>query len=306
MPKFVRMTLIHTLLLMALVSLVWYATACGNEEPPEQPPPDTEATIEAAVSAALATRAAAAPEPTATPVPEPTATPQPSPTPTDVPEPTPTTAPEPTPTAESAAPMGASDAEPLTPLPVDDPQAFLAAVSEPERACLTENFAPDRMQQLTMSPELATDEERETMLECLEHDTQLRLLLTAVLGATGPLSADSSMCMRDSYANVDLAELMSGVMTEPGSDVEAQQAMARGMVMFMVSLSCLNEQEFGAAGAQMGMAPGEYEAFQCVVEQAGGPDAMAVLLSPGSEFPAALFQAALACELQMGGPPPSP
>ena len=54
------------------------------------------------------------------------------------------------------------------------------------------------------------------------------------LNSTG----ESSVCLRDSYA--DVADLLDGPVSDPGDDVAAQQAMARTMVMFMVSLSCLN------------------------------------------------------------------
>ena len=44
---------------------------------------------------------------------------------------------------------------------------------------------------LATTPELATEAEREAFLGCLEHDARLRLLLTPVLNATGPLSVGS-------------------------------------------------------------------------------------------------------------------
>ena len=47
-------------------------------------------------------------------------------------------------------------------------------------------LTPDRMQQLTTSPEMATPEERDAFLDCLGHDAELRLLLTQVLTTTGP------------------------------------------------------------------------------------------------------------------------
>ena len=241
--------------------------------------------------------------PTATP--SPTVTPEPSPTPTMV-----ATIP-PTPT-QATAPSGGDGGDPgsageLAPLPIGDLEALLSAVSDAERTCLTQsrNLPPDRLAQLASSPELTTPEERSALLGCLEHDTELRLMLTPVLTATGPLSVESSACLRDSYADVDLDELMGGMFADPSNDVEAQAAMARGMVMFIVSLSCLNEDEFAMAGPGMGVAPGEYEGFQCVLEAAGGQDELVVWLSPGAEFPAALFEAAFGCGLQMGaGPPP--
>ena len=122
--------------------------------------------------------------------------------------------------------------EPLAPLAAEDADAFLADVSDSERMCLSDNIPSDRMAMLTTTPELATEVERETFLGCLEHNTLLRLLLTPVLSATGPLSVESSACMRSSYADKDLAALMSSVVADPGTGPEAEAAMAQGMVMF--------------------------------------------------------------------------
>jgi hypothetical protein len=154
------------------------------------------------------------------------------------------------------------------------------------------------------SPELADEEDRSALLGCLEHDTLLRLLLTPVLSATGPISAESSACLRSSYADKDLQALLASLTndSEPGSAPES--AEVAGMVTFMVSLSCLSEEEFQVAAPAMGIAPGEYENFQCVLDTIGGQDALTVLLTPAAEFPAALFEAAFSCQLQMGGPPP--
>ena len=181
----------------------------------------------------------------------------------------------------------------------------MSEISESERACLaaSPDLSPDRLGQLVSSPEMATPEERAAFLDCLEHETQLRLLLTGVLTATGPLSVESSECLLDTYADVDLPDLLDGMIPDPGDNVEAQQAAARGMVTFMVSLSCLNEDEFAMASQTMGIAPGEYEGFQCVLEAAGGQEGLVVWLSPGAGFPTALFEAAFNCGLQMGPPP---
>ena len=170
--------------------------------------------------------------------------------------------------------------------------------------CLSDNIPSDRLAVLATTPELATEAEREAFIGCLEHDTRLRLLLTPVLNATGPLSVESSACMRRSYADTDIAALMSSVAVDAGTGPEAEAAMAQGMVTFFVSLSCLNEEEFQTASVAMGLAPGERENFLCVLDQVGGQDALAALLIPSAEFPAELFQAAFGCQFQMGGPPP--
>ena len=190
-------------------------------------------------------------------------------------------------------------AEPLAPLAAENADALLADVSDSESMCLSDNIPSDRLAVLATTPELATEAEREAFIGCLEHDTRLRLLLTPVLNATGPLSVESSACMRKSYADTDLAALMSSVAADAGTGPEAEAAMAQGMVTFFVSLSCLNEEEFQTASVAMGLAPGERENFLCVLDQVGGQDALAALLIPSAEFPAELFQAAFGCQFQM-------
>ena len=292
MTNFARMTLYRAAALCGLACLCWLAVACGGDEPEVSDAPNYEATVAAALEKVSVS------EPTS----EPTATaePTPAPTPTEVP-------PSPTPTVSSAPappPAIVGDTEPLAPLSIDDPNAFLADLSEAERTCLSGAVGPDRLAALLRSPEMADDADRSALLGCLEHDTRLRLLLTAVLSATGPLSLESSECLRSSYAETDLQALLSTVVSQsdPGSPGESAEVAA--MVTFMVSLSCLSEDEFQAAAPAMGIAPGEYEGFQCILEKVGGQDAMTALLTPAAEFPAALFEAALECQVQMGGPPP--
>ena len=296
MNSIVKRALRNGLILALFVCLAWSVIACGNGDD-QRPEPDQDATIVAAAVKttleAIAT-AEAAEAPTATPAPAPSAAPIVSPTQA------------PTQEVGSAGTDGgdSGSTEPLAPLATKDAGAFLSDVSDSERMCLSDNIPSDRMAMLATTPELATEAEREAFLGCLEHNTGLRLLLTPVLNATGPLSVESSACMRSSYADTDLAALMSSVAADPGAGPEAEAAMAQGMVMFFVSLSCLNEEEFQTASVAMGLAPGERENFLCVLDQVGGQDALAALLIPSAEFPAELFQAAFGCQFQMGGPPP--
>ena len=302
MTLHIRRILANSLLIAALASLAWFSLGCGDDEARTEEP-DTDATIVAAsVKTILAATAQARTNEAPTATPSPTDTPAPTPTPTVAATLPPTQAPAP-----AAGDGGGTDGDgALTPLPLDNVGALMGEISDAERSCLAASpaISPDRLAQLATSPESATPEERSAFLDCLEHETELRLLLTAVLTATDPLSVESSACLRDSYADVDVADLLDGPVSDPGNDVAAQQAMARTMVMFMVSLSCLNEDEFAMAGQAMGIAPGEYEGFQCVLEAAGGQEGLVVWLSPGAEFPAALFEAAFNCGLQLGGPPP--
>jgi hypothetical protein len=284
MTKSTKETFCRVIAVSSLACLCWFVLACGAEEPEVSDAPDYEATVAAAL-----TKVSASQQPN-----EPTATVEPTETPTAVP-PTPT----PTVAATPDAPV-TTDEEPLAPLTMDDVDAFLSEVSEAERSCLSRALPPERLAAVLQYPELADEEDRSALLGCLEHDTLLRLLLTPVLSATGPISSESSACLRSSYADKDLHTLLATLTT--GSAPESAQVA--GMVTFMVSLSCLSEEEFQVAAPAMGIAPGEYENFQCVLDTLGGQDALTVLLTPAAEFPAALFEAAFSCQLQMGGPPP--
>ena len=290
MPTINRPTAASIATLAALLLLCWFAIGCGRGDDPERGEPNVEATIAAVVAEISATQEAemqAAATPTNTPRPSPTV----APTPTEVPIPTPSTG------AETWTP-------PLTPLTISDPGWFLASVSEAERICLSQEVSAEQFAALVSSPELATVEERQALIGCLGQDTRLRLFLTPVLTATGPLSAESSACLRSGFADADLGEVLLAATGEPGANPDAEAAMALAMVSFMVSLSCLNEEEFEAAGSTMGIAPEEYENFQCVLETVGGPEKMAALMNPDAGFPQPLFEAAFGCKVQMAGPPP--
>ena len=299
MNAIVKHALRSGLVLALFVCLAWSVIACGNGDDQRTEPNQDATTVAATVEAvldAIAT-AEAAEASAATPVP----TPQPSPMLVTAP-----IVAAPTQEAGGAGTDGGApmSAEPLAPLAAENADALLADVSSSESMCLSDNIPSDRLAVLATTPELATQAEREAFIGCLEHDTRLRLLLTPVLNATGPLSVESSACMRRSYADTDLAALMSSVAADSGTGPEAEAAMAQGMVTFFVSLSCLNEEEFQTASVAMGLAPGERENFLCVLDQVGGQDALAALLIPSAEFPAELFQAAFGCQFQMGGPPP--
>lgn len=294
MTKSIKPRIVPTVALCALACLFWLAVACGGDEPEAANAPDYEATVAAALAAVEASAPTNEPPPTVEP------TPTPAPTPTQVP-------PSPTPTAPAAntpETTTAGDSEPLAPLAINDPNAFLADLSESERTCLSGTIGPERLAALLRSPELSDEAGRSAVLGCLERDTLLRLFLTHVLSATGPLSPESSECLRRSYAETDLSALMSAVASpsDPGSPGESAEVAA--MVAFMVSLSCLNEEEFQAAAPALGIAPGEYEGFQCALEKVGGQDAMTALLDPAAGFPVALFEAAAECQVQLGGSPP--
>ena len=241
------------------------------------------------------------PAPAATPVPSPTpetmAAPDPAPTtaPTETPEPAPT--PEPEVTPEPAAATGA-----IAPLRMDDPEAFLAGLSDAERSCVPENSDPQALMALLGAPELASPDEAEQLIQCLEDETLMRLFLTGLIGKAGTLREETSECIRRGFSGFDLRSMM--LTSAAGGDEEAD--MAGGMAAFFLTLSCLDEDEWAAAAPALDMAPGDREALQCVMEALGGPEGVAAALQPaGGGPPAAFFEAAMGCGMPDAGGEPA-
>ena len=227
------------------------------------------------------------------------AAPDPAPTlaPTANPGPAPT--PEPEVTPEPAAATGV-----IVPLRMDDPEAFLAGLSDKERSCVSENSSPQALMALAgapelASPELASPDEAEQLIQCLEDEALMRLFLTGLIGQAGTLSEKTSECIRGGFSGFDLRSMM---LASTGGDEEA--GMTGSMAAFFLTLSCLDEDEWAAAAPALEMAPGDRETLQCVLEALGGPEGVAAALQPaGGGPPAAFFEAAMGCGMPMGASP---
>ena len=187
----------------------------------------------------------------------------------------------------------------ITPLSMTDPFALMAELSSGEQSCISDNVDPQQLP-LLMSGSEADLEEAGALIDCLEDETLLRLFVTGLIGLTSPLSVESSMCIRGGLEGIDPRSVMSA-----GADGDAQTAMADSMSAYMVTLSCLNDEEWQAASAATGMDPGERENLQCVMEELGGPEGMATALQSedGSGVFTIMF-AAMGCGLQMEGMAP--
>lgn len=250
-----------------------------------------------AVAVALVALMACASEPTPTPTPTSTPVPTPTPTATPTPVPTPTPTPVPAPTATDV-PEPVADAGGIAPLPLDDPMAIAAELSEAELACLTGVADVPSLMQIFAAPEMASPEQQAQVFGCFAEETQLRLFLTGILAGTGPLSVETSQCIRAGMQGVDLAAVM---LAGQSGD---QAAQAGSMSAFILALTCLNEEEWQGAAVVLGAAPEERENLQCVVEQMGGPEAFAETLAAGDEGAFfALFGAVAQCGVQFAGGP---
>ena len=244
----------------------------------------------------------ATPEPTATPKPEPTPTPTPVPTATPVPIPTPEPAATPTPShALASKPAPVPGSGPLSPVGTSTPNGLLADLSEAERACLAEAIGPERLESLLSNADPAEGEMSDAMIACLGHERLLRIFLTAILLQTGPLSVESSACIREGFADIDLAAVL--LPPAPGGSGDSPSELTAFIGLFS-AFSCLNEEEWKAAGPVFGFAPEDREVLHCVMEKLGGPEELAALMQPGAGPPLELFAAGASCGLTvLQGPP---
>ena len=249
-----------------------------------------------------------APSPTNTPPPPPTAaavntpTPEPTPTPrpTETPAPPPTAAPTPAEPAK-AMPRDIAESGGLTPLPIDDPEAIAAELSDAELACVAPEDDVDGLPLgIFPTPELFTPEEQVQLIGCLEDETMLRLLVTGLIGQTGPLSAETSSCIRDGMRGIDLRSVLLA-----GTAGDEEAAMVGSMAAVFLGLSCLNDEEFEAVAPSLGMTPDDRESLQCLMEALGGPEGMTATMGSGDESAfTAVFGAAMGCGLQLDGAAP--
>ena len=183
----------------------------------------------------------------------------------------------------------------LTPLALDNPEAIADELSDAELACLAGHAETERLLELFSDPELATPEEQAQLIGCLEDETVLRLFTAGLLGETGSLSEETSMCIRTGTDAIDLRSVMTA-----GISGNEEAAMIGGMSAFFVAIGCLNDEELSAAAPNLGMTPQDIESLGCVMDQLGGPEGMAEVLGSQDESSLmTLFGAAMGCGLQM-------
>ena len=223
-------------------------------------------------------------------------TPTPAPTDRSVPPPTlaPTPAPAATPAPTEEAPKSASVSGTLAPLNMEDPDAFMSELSGAERACLPENSGPQQLMAMLSTPEFAPSEETAELIQCLGDETLLRLFLTGLIGQTGPLTEETSKCVRSGFADFDVRAV------RPAGVVES--AAVGNMAPLLLTLSCLNEEEWQAVGPSLEMGPDERESLQCLINELGGSEGIAAALQPDDGGPPTDYiRAKIACGLQSPG-----
>ena len=105
-----------------------------------------------------------------------------------------------------------------------------------------------RLMQIFAAPELASTEEQTKLLGCFEDETLLRIFLTEIIESSGPLSVETSKCIRTGMEGVDLPTAMLS-----GAAGDEEAAAVGGMSAFILTLMCLNEDEWKGAAAGLGI-----------------------------------------------------
>ena len=256
---------------------------CGPTQAPEEPTPTatTTPTQTQPTSLALSPTAAAPTTPT-----EPPAT-----------EITPATTPPPT-----AEPEGEAQAGAIAPLLLDDPESVASELSDQELACLAQIADIGELLRIFSDPGIATSEKRTRLMGCLNDENVARIFLAGFVPDSGPLSLESSACIRAAFKELDPRAVMTA-----GLEGDAATAMAGSMTAFIVSLACLNREEWEAAAPRVGMNLDEQEGMVCVLEELGGPGEMAAaMIAANAGHAATLSAAAMECGLEMGVAPARP
>ncbi len=92
-----------------------------------------------------------------------------------------------------------------------------------------------------------------------------------------------------------------------GIEGDPATAMAGSMTAFMVTLACLNQEEWEAAAPRVGMSLDEQRGMVCVLEKLGGPGRMvAAMIAANEGHAATLSEAAAECGLDMRAAPAGP
>ena len=219
--------------------------------------------------------------------------PQATATPSAIPQPTAAATPE-VDSSDTGQDRQPSDTQGLAPLNIDDPQAFLSALSVQEQSCLAINSI-GTVEVLAAMTDTDASEEADAIIDCLEDRTVLRLFLNDFLIATGELSAETSGCIRDGLGSMDLRRFMKST----GGQGESMDDQVAGLANLMTIMVCLSDDEWERATAVLGLGPRDKAGTDCLLMKLGGPTgvAEALLRAYYSGRPQEFIDAAEKCDL---------
>lgn len=104
--------------------------------------------------------------------------------------------------------MSASGSGAIKPLHLEDPEAIASELSDSELTCLAGTGGTERLLGLPASPDLGSQQEQSQLIGCLEEETVMRIFVTDLLADTGPLSEESSVCIRTAMEPIELRTVM--------------------------------------------------------------------------------------------------
>ena len=290
--------MLRTTPLLLAVLILTALLACGDQAPT---PREAVATVPASAGDATS-----APSPT-TQGAEPTETPRTVPT-----APPGSNAATPALPANTQAPEGTeaplrATSEPetlppggvITPLDLSDSEAALSRLSKPEISCLEQAAGPGRLPEILRDVRVPVPEDEAWIVACLGDETLFSVFVALLIGDPGPLSQETSACLRTGLEWVDLRELMTEGTRGREQDDRAGAVFLSG---YFTAATCLNQEEWDAAAADLGLNPGDQETFRCFLEALGGPEALAAALEGTDEAGSvSLYPAMLGCGLDFEG-----
>ncbi len=177
----------------------------------------------------------------------------------------------------------------------DNLSHIFSQLSAEELSCLAGWGITPEMMQDPSALESASPEQQAQVLGCFEDRTVLSLFLSGLVGDLSQLSQETSACMQTGTEGIDLR----GVMLSGGAG-DDEAAMVGAMSAMFLTISCLSDEELVAAGSALGMTPEDRDGMQCVMQELGGPQGLASVLSAEDESGImTFFGAAFACGLNL-------
>ena len=238
--------------------------------------------------ATLAACSGPTPNPTATATPTETPAPTATANPTAAPTETPTISPVP----EEPTPTQTLDGR-LAPIRLQDSESLQSALSNAELACIGDD--PETLKWSLTGQRPTSREEQARLIGCLNDETLARLFLAGFVPGPGPLSTESSECVRAAFDVINPREVMTaGLEGNPG------MAMASSMAALSVTMACLSDEEWDQAAPAVGISEEERAGAQCLMAGLGGPRQMAEAMQAAGEGDfTKLAEAGAVCGLNM-------
>ena len=164
----------------------------------------------------------------------------------------------------------------LVPLSVQDSQAMRSELSNSELACLGDD--PEGLAQAFAGSGSSPMEAQAKVIQCLDDEHLARIFVAGFLPDPAPLSLESSACVRAAFQVIDPREVMTELIE--GEHVRALASTERALI---VTLTCLNDEEWEVDDREIAMSLEERKQLQCIMEMLGGSGEMAVAMQAAWE-----------------------